>query len=143
MKTINFQELNINRSNKILLTFIVIVLVTLFSLCEKDEKFEPSLTKEQVGKLIFFDKTLSNLVGQSWGSCHASNVAFTDPTHSNISPGAVDGLFGNRNAPTVGYAMFSPELHFDNVDSIYIGGQFWDGRVNSLEEQEKKSFSIL
>ncbi|MBK7360075.1 MAG: hypothetical protein IPI96_12645 [Saprospiraceae bacterium] len=65
MKTINFQELNINRSNKILLTFIEIVLVTLFSLCEKDEKFEPSLTKEQVGKLIFFDKTLSNPVGQS------------------------------------------------------------------------------
>lgn len=36
--------------------------------------------------------------------------------------------------------MFSPELHFDNVDSIYIGGQFWDGRVNSLEEQAKKIF---
>lgn len=114
--------------------------MTLFSQCEKDEKFEPSLTKEQVGKLIFFDKTLSNPVGQSCGSCHASNVAFSDPAHSNISPGAVDGLFGNRNAPTVSYAMFSPELHFDNVDSIYIGGQFWDGRVNSLEEQAKKPF---
>ena len=125
---------------KLFFTCLIIVSILLLSQCKKDEKSEPALTKEQVGKLIFFDKTLSNPTGQSCGSCHAANVAFTDPDHSIVSPGASDGLFGNRNAPSLSYAMFSPALHFDNIDSTYVGGQFWDGRVNSLQEQATKPF---
>jgi cytochrome c peroxidase len=36
--------------------------------------------------------------------------------------------------------MFSPTLHYDNMDSTYVGGYFLDGRTNSLEEQAKQPF---
>ena len=96
--------------------------------------------KVQLGKLIFFDQTLSNPVGQSCSSCHSTSTAFTDPSHSRVSVGAVNGLFGSRNAPSVTYASFIPPFHYDNIDSNYMGGVFWDGRVNTLEEQAQKPF---
>lgn len=108
--------------------------------CKKTDVSVPEISKETLGKTIFLDETLSNPEGQSCGSCHLQSTAFTDPSHSNVSPGAVDGLFGNRNAPTIKYAMFAPPLHFGTNDSVYTGGLFWDGRVNSLEEQAKKPF---
>jgi cytochrome c peroxidase len=33
------------------------------------------------------------------------------------------------------YAAFVPPLHKDTVEDIWVGGLFWDGRANSLEEQ--------
>ena len=96
--------------------------------------------KVQLGKLIFFDKTLSNPVGQSCSSCHSASTAFSDPTHSTVSAGSVTGLFGNRNAPVATYASFIPPFHYDNIDSTYMGGLFLDGRVNTLEEQAQKPF---
>ncbi len=36
--------------------------------------------------------------------------------------------------------MYTPAFHYDSADDCYIGGQFWDGRVNSLEEQAVKPF---
>lgn len=36
--------------------------------------------------------------------------------------------------------MFSTPLHFDQIDSTYVGGFFYDGRANSLEEQATKPF---
>jgi cytochrome c peroxidase len=35
----------------------------------------------------------------------------------------------------VAYAAFIPPLHKDTVEDIWVGGIFWDGRANSLEEQ--------
>lgn len=118
------------------------IISMLFTQCKKDDPITPveTLTKVELGKLIFFDNTLSNPGGQSCGTCHNSEVAFSDPFHSVVSPGIFDGLFGNRNAPMVSYSMFIPPLRYDNVDETHIGGLFWDGRVNSLEEQAKKPF---
>jgi cytochrome c peroxidase len=118
----------------------ILSLVLLFTGCKEESPIETSLSKVQVGKLIFFDSNLSNPIGQSCASCHNSNVAFTDPNHSDISPGVVDGLFGNRNAPTVSYSKYSPALYYSNTDSTYIGGLFWDGRANDLKEQAQKPF---
>ncbi len=128
--------------SKLKFTFLMSVILVLLVRCTKKENLEvqQEITKAELGKIIFFDRSLSNPIGQSCASCHASNFAFTDPKHSIISQGISGRLFGNRNAPTVSYAMFAPPLYYDNVDSTYVGGQFWDGRVNSLEEQAKKPF---
>ncbi|MBA2610966.1 MAG: c-type cytochrome [Bacteroidetes bacterium] len=96
--------------------------------------------KIQLGKKIFFDKNLSNPIGQSCSSCHNSETGFSDLNHNMVSEGAVEGLYGYRNAPGVSYAMFSMPLHYDYVDSTYVGGFFLDGRTNSLQEQASKPF---
>jgi cytochrome c peroxidase len=36
---------------------------------------------------------------------------------------------------TVSYSAFVPPLHKDTVEDIWVGGLFWDGRSNTLEEQ--------
>ncbi len=93
-------------------------------------------TKEQLGKLLFFDESLSTPPGQSCSSCHDPNVAFADPELDlPVSRGARPELFGNRNDMTVSYSAYVPPLYFDKKEGIWVGGLFWDGRVNTLAEQ--------
>jgi len=92
--------------------------------------------KERLGKLLFFEESLSTPPGQACSECHAPEVAFADPEWNlPVSKGALPGLYGNRNDMTVSYSVFVPPLHFDKEEGIWIGGLFWDGRVNSLAEQ--------
>ncbi len=121
--------------------------VFLLNGCLKQDKITPptpvvtSAQKIALGKALFFDKSLSNPTGQSCSSCHAPGTGFSDPNHNIVSEGAVDGLFGNRNAPPVAYVMYSPSpLHYSVDDSAYMGGFFLDGRVNTLEQQAQKPF---
>jgi len=96
---------------------------------------------QQLGKEIFFDENLSSPRGQSCAGCHDPKAAFADAGLSApVSSGAVEGQTGTRNAPPAGYAAFSPVFHFDNEESLYFGGQFWDGRAANLTEQAKKPF---
>ena len=99
----------------------------------------PSLSvKERLGKLLFFEKSLSTPPGQACSSCHSPLVAFADPeTELPVSRGAIPGRYGNRNDMTVSYSAFIPPLHRDQDEGIWVGGLFWDGRVNSLAEQAK------
>ncbi|MBI2284698.1 MAG: c-type cytochrome [Bacteroidetes bacterium] len=96
--------------------------------------------KAALGREIFFDTNLSNPVGQSCSSCHSPETGFSDPLHRIVSEGAVKGLFSNRNAPSIGYSMFSFPLQMDPADSSYSGGFFFDGRANSLQDQAKLPF---
>lgn len=92
-----------------------------------------SPSREQLGKQLFSDRSLSNPVGQSCADCHDAKQAFRDPeTDRSTSMGAVDGRFGARNAPTAMYAAEVPPLHYDGS---WVGGLFWDGRASSLEQQ--------
>ena len=92
--------------------------------------------KASLGKLLFFDKALSSPPGQACASCHAPEVAFADPdTELPVSRGAISGRFGSRNDMTVTYSAFVPPLRRDPEEDIWVGGLFWDGRVNSLTEQ--------
>lgn len=92
-------------------------------------------TAAQVGALLFNDQDLSQPRGQSCADCHAANVAFRDPeSDHSTSAGAVAGRFGSRNAPTAMYAQFTPPLQHDAARG-WLGGQFWDGRANTLEAQ--------
>lgn len=93
-------------------------------------------SKEQLGKLLFFEKSLSTPVGQDCSACHKPEFAFADPdTGLPVSKGAVEGRYGNRNDMPAAYAAYVPPLHKDTVEDIWVGGLFWDGRANSLEEQ--------
>ena len=97
--------------------------------------------KEKLGKLLFFDESLSEPSGQSCATCHDPTVAFADPNiELPVSKGAIPGLFGNRNDMTISYAAYIPELHYDKDEDVWIGGFFWDGRANTLAEQAMGPF---
>jgi len=99
-----------------------------------------------LGKAIFFDTDLSRPRGQSCASCHDPAAGFADPNHLAVSNGAIPSRVGNRNAQSIAYAMFSPELYFDPTttpaipEGKYVGGLFWDGRANTLEDQARQPF---
>lgn len=99
-----------------------------------------------LGKAIFFDTNLSVPRGQACVSCHDPAAGFTDPTHEAVSRGALPWRVGSRNAQSISYAMYSPELYFDPAttpaipEGQYKGGLFWDGRVSTLEEQAMQPF---
>jgi cytochrome c peroxidase len=89
-----------------------------------------------LGKRLFFETRLSTPRGQSCGTCHAAGAGFADPIRTQpTSNGAINWIFGPRNAPSAAYASFSPPLHWDPTRRSYIGGQFHDGRVDTLEHQ--------
>lgn len=95
--------------------------------------------KQALGKRIFEDVSLSVPAGQSCGSCHSPDHFFTDPdANASTSEGAISGRFGARNTPTILYGSAAPTLHWSAVDGTWVGGQFWDGRVNSQAEQALK-----
>jgi cytochrome c peroxidase len=93
-------------------------------------------TKERLGKLLFFDTNLSTPPGQACSDCHDPSVAFADPEKElPVSRGARPGRYGNRNDMPAAYSAFVPPLHRDPEEGIWVGGLFWDGRVNTLAEQ--------
>ncbi len=104
------------------------------------------MTEIELGKLIFEDVRLSANGNQSCASCHDASAGFADPNASvakPVSEGSIAGSFGNRNAPTSAYAGFSPVrgITKDSADNdVYVGGQFLDGRRDTLEEQARDPF---
>jgi cytochrome c peroxidase len=94
----------------------------------------PADSPEELGALLFADKTLSRPDGQSCSDCHTPNLAFVDFESEATSAGAVPGRFGARNAPTAMYARFTPPLHRD-ANGEWVGGLFWDGHADTLEKQ--------
>ncbi|MFC1731041.1 cytochrome-c peroxidase [candidate division KSB1 bacterium] len=132
------------KCNLMLLIFTGLVL---FGGCKEKQSIEmlntdiPLTRKQELGKLIFHDKNLSTPPGQACVDCHAPEAGFGDPNKQiPVSRGVHPDRFGNRNDLTAAYAGFSPELHFDAEEGLYIGGQFWDGRAETLEEQAKGPF---
>jgi cytochrome c peroxidase len=94
-----------------------------------------------LGKKLYFDSNLSEPVGQSCASCHLPGAGFADPDRElPVSRGVHPDRFGDRNTPSAAYALYSPRFHFDPQENVYIGGQFWDGRASTLEEQAKGPF---
>jgi len=95
--------------------------------------------KQQLGKQLFFDPSLSHPDGQSCATCHAPKAGFADPDKSiPVSKGVFPDRFGSRNTPTAAYMAFSPVFHYDPNEELYVGGQFWDGRAATLAAQAKQ-----
>lgn len=119
--------------------------------------FAGNLTPEQrLGSALYQDTNLSLNKNQSCASCHSLETiklfgdaetpapGLVDPenvaTGSPTSRGSVAGKFGGLNSPSAGYAAFSPTFDFDALEGLWIGGQFWNGRAATLEEQAKGPF---
>lgn len=97
---------------------------------------DSSTKKEQLGKLLFFEKSLSTPPGQDCSFCHDPSTGFADPDRDlPVSRGARPGIYGNRNDMTIAYAAYIPPLQYDEEEGIWFGGLFWDGRANDLLEQ--------
>jgi len=77
--------------------------------------------KVELGKMLYMDPRLSSTGTVSCNSCH--NIMEGGDDSRPVSMG-VNGQLGGRSAPTVWNAAFH---------SV----QFWDGRVNLLEDQAK------
>lgn len=109
-------------------------------------------SKVLLGEALFNDKNLSLNRTQSCATCHNGEHAFIDvriDSNGDIPAVSVgdDGFsLGDRNAPTLNYALFSPDFHIgtriragrNNVHRTYtgaLGGQFFDGRAINLTEQ--------
>jgi cytochrome c peroxidase len=108
--------------------------------------------EQDLGRLLFTDPNLSLNRNQSCSTCHSlapainpatqlpfGTAGFVDPLNvldgTPVSAGSTAGDFGTLNAPSVGYAAFSPDFFWDPVAYVYSGGQFWDGRATNLEAQ--------
>jgi cytochrome c peroxidase len=94
--------------------------------------FPPELTKSVIpssgpltpavvslGEKLFFESRLSGDGTVACATCHDPARAFTDGRPVSIG---IAGRVGQRNAPTI-------------LNALYNKTQFWDGRVNTLEEQ--------
>jgi cytochrome c peroxidase len=96
---------------------------------------------EELGKLILYDSTLSNPPGYSCATCHVPETGFTGPNSevnafSGPQPGVVPGRFSNRKPQSYLYAAFSPEgPYYDPHQQVWLGGNFWNGRVPDLAKQ--------
>lgn len=103
---------------------------------------EPIATREDLGAALFSDTNLSFNRTQACATCHAPASGFADPRDNGfghpvaraVSLGDDGKSIGDRNAPTASYARFSPTFHRDS-EGHYVGGQFWDGRADKLEDQ--------
>jgi cytochrome c peroxidase len=76
-------------------------------------------TRAALGQKLFFDARLSGNGTVACATCHNPARAFTDGRPTSI---CIHGRVGQRNAPTV-------------LNALYNKHQFWDGRVNTLEQQ--------
>lgn len=127
---------------KLIIASIAMIAVTTVSCGKKTELmmnankiFKPVLDKMpgsegdtpelvELGKKLYFDNALSVNDTQSCNSCHRLDEKRGGDDGNPVSPGAIGGKFGGRNAPTTLNAGF----HL---------AQFWDGRAADLKAQAK------
>jgi cytochrome c peroxidase len=93
-----------------------------------------------LGRLIFFDPSLSASGHLACATCHDPRYAYGPPPGKAIAMGG-RGLdqSGTRAVPSLRYLRASPPFalkhHFPDGDDGPIGGFTWDGRAASIREQ--------
>ncbi|WP_367874260.1 cytochrome-c peroxidase [Luteolibacter sp. Populi] len=110
-----------------------------------DEARQAQAAAALLGREIFLDAGLSNPSGMSCSSCHLPEAGFGDPRA--VSPGAVLGRNGRRNAPSLMYAALIPNRDQEDIleesgEQIWVwqGGLFQDGSARTLHEQVQRPF---
>lgn len=106
------------RQRHILITLLIVALAIL-SATYTGGSTTPPLTKAALGRMLFFEQTLSLDSSVSCASCHRPDHGFADTTAFSTGIG---GKHTKRNTPSV-LNMKSRPLFF------------WDGRAASLEAQ--------
>ena len=91
-----------------------LVLITIFL---GIELLANNISKEDLGKALFFDVNLSKNRTQSCATCHNPEAAFIDDRDNGVSKMASLGddlkSLCDRQAQTASYAKFSPDFHFN------------------------------
>jgi len=98
----------------------------------------------EVGRLLFFDMSLSATGAMSCATCHAPDHAYGPPNDLAVQFGGADGRTeGPRAVPSLRYKEYTPAYAdlLDNPDGISPpgpgGGFAWDGRANTLAQQAR------
>ena len=78
-----------------------------------------TVAKWELGKRLYYDKTLSTNGRVACATCHAPEKGFTDQRKTSLG---INEALGGINSPTV-------------INSAYNALQFWDGRAQLLEDQ--------
>lgn len=126
--------------------FINVLVVPLLLLSVSQAEGKNFSSKEELGEALYSDKSLSKNKKMSCATCHHSKTAFVDKRKSRIAhmvaASADRKQLGDRNVPTASYAAFIPEFHtvVEDGETLYIGGQFLDGRAKNLKEQAMGPF---
>jgi cytochrome c peroxidase len=99
-----------------------------------------------IGRLLFFDPTLSASGTVACASCHDPKHGFAAPNGLSVQRAGSDGRkSGVRAVPSLMYAQNVPPftLHFvddegdDSIDQGPAGGRTWDGRAQSAHDQAR------
>jgi len=100
----------------------------------------------ELGRLVFFDPTLSASGKMSCATCHDPRFAYGPPNGRAVQLGGPDGKqAGARAAPGLRYLQTVPpfaEHHFDeavedSTDQGPTGGHTWDGRADTTHDQAR------
>jgi cytochrome c peroxidase len=94
----------------------------------------------ELGRIMFFDPTLSASGKLACATCHDPRFAYGPPPGRAIAMGGREGTAsGTRAVPSLRYARnappFSLQHHFIDGDLGPVGGYTWDGRAGSLADQ--------
>jgi cytochrome c peroxidase len=100
----------------------------------------PAADLAQLGRLVFFDSSLSASGRESCATCHDPRYAYGPPPGKVIAIGGRDmDRRGKRAVPSLRYLhgapAFQEQYHFVDGDVGPIGGLMWDGRAANLQEQ--------
>jgi cytochrome c peroxidase len=100
----------------------------------------PSAAIAQIGRLMFFDASLSASGKLACGTCHDPRYAYGPPPGKALAYGGKSmALPGTRAVPSIRYLhgapSFAEQHHFVDGDIGPVGGFTWDGRASSLHEQ--------
>ena len=110
------------------------------------EKTPSAAALTDIGRALFFDKSLSASGGAACATCHDPKRAFGPPNDLPVQRAGGDGRrFGARAVPSLMYAQSIPpfsEHHFDDegddgIDQGPAGGRTWDGRAQSAHDQAR------
>ena len=94
----------------------------------------------QLGRLLFFDPSLSASGKQACATCHDPHYAYGPPPGKALALGGPHmNRPGKRAVPSLRYLhgapAFQEQYHFLDGDVGPIGGLMWDGRAANLQEQ--------
>jgi cytochrome c peroxidase len=89
---------------------------------------------ETLGELMLYDKNISPSRNQACASCHMPYAGFSGPIPSvNLTiigfPGTIHFRAVKRTAQRHPYSPFFPTLQYNQEQSLFFGGNFWDSRA--------------
>ncbi len=100
----------------------------------------------ELGRLAFFDPSLSASGRQSCASCHDPAHAYGPPNALAVQRGGADLQgYGTRAVPSLRYLrrtpiwfktyVGNPRERLTDTDNVPVGGFTWDGRFDTMAEQ--------